>query len=321
MGVLLLSVNGLLVYLAITIVPELVESVISQKLSGYVSTKRLIEVGVMFACLTLDCAVLGWESSALRKLFQFSNSAMHDFTMWLIAVSGLGALGAAVFSFGQTVLAPKVAQAMAGPIQIESLQGHWMGFVASFLVIDFVYYWYHRALHRLRFAWEFHKYHHAATEFTLLTGARVHLLENAVFVVAVSFPVAIIGIPPETFLAVAIAFAAIDMMQHSMVDWDYGVVGRWAFFSPTGHRIHHSMLQEHRDHNFGNFLTIWDHMFGTWYAGDAVCNEIGIDDNHFKNENPISAHLDCILRSFWVLRPRNSAVRPKFNEGAADIGH
>jgi hypothetical protein len=54
-------------------------------------------------------------------------------------------------------------------------------------------------------------------------------------------------------------------------------LGRWVIVSPQYHQIHHSMDEEHRDLNF-SVCPIWDHLFGTWYAGSRVPSAYGIPD-------------------------------------------
>ena len=38
---------------------------------------------------------------------------------------------------------------------------------------------------------------------------------------------------------------------------------------PQAHRIHHSILERHRDKNFAAFFPVWDILFGTFYRPKA----------------------------------------------------
>ena len=46
------------------------------------------------------------------------------------------------------------------------------GWVLTFVVIDFVFYWYHRAQHRVRFIWCAHVVHHSSEHMNLGTALR-----------------------------------------------------------------------------------------------------------------------------------------------------
>src|SRR6185437_3768905 len=45
--------------------------------------------------------------------------------------------------------------------------------IAGFLVVEFVYYWQHRASHRVRWMWATHAVHHSAEQMTLLSALRL----------------------------------------------------------------------------------------------------------------------------------------------------
>jgi hypothetical protein len=69
----------------------------------------------------------------------------------------------------------------------------------------------------------------------------------------------------------------IGQLQHSELPWSFGWFGRWVVTSPQVHQIHHSIDEEHRDHNFSN-CPLWDQLFGTWYGGPNRPSAYGIAD-------------------------------------------
>ncbi len=87
-----------------------------------------------------------------------------------------------------------------------------------------------------------------------------------------------------------------------MADWTFGWIGTWIIFSPVGHRVHHSQLEEHWDKNFGNMFTWWDHIFGTYYRGDAVNDSVGLVDNPLAGRGVLEGFADCLVRSAEVAR-------------------
>lgn len=150
--------------------------------------------------------------------------------------------------------------------------------LAYLLIVDFVDYWMHRTSHRVSWWWEGHKLHHSATNFNLLTSIRHHPIDNALGMAFTAVPMAMIGISPEDYLIVRLLQALMNYLQHSMLPWRFGFLGRYLLMSPIDHRIHHSPYPVHWDKNFGHYLIIWDRLFGTYYAGDFVNERVGLSD-------------------------------------------
>jgi sterol desaturase/sphingolipid hydroxylase (fatty acid hydroxylase superfamily) len=78
-----------------------------------------------------------------------------------------------------------------------------------------------------------------------------------------------------------------DRFVHANVKVNLGWLG-WVFVSPQFHRVHHSKDPEHLDTNFGAFLSIFDHLFGTAHPSRSVYPETGIDDGQFPLEDRVS---------------------------------
>jgi sterol desaturase/sphingolipid hydroxylase (fatty acid hydroxylase superfamily) len=59
----------------------------------------------------------------------------------------------------------------------------------------------------------------------------------------------------------------------------------WVFVTPRYHHIHHNGNPQHYTANFGNLLTIWDRLFGTYANPEKVdpILQFGIGEK----ENPI----------------------------------
>jgi sterol desaturase/sphingolipid hydroxylase (fatty acid hydroxylase superfamily) len=68
-------------------------------------------------------------------------------------------------------------------------------------------------------------------------------------------------------IALAI-FAAGSMFRHSSVWIHFGILNA-VFYGPAHHQIHHSAEERHRNRNLGASLSIWDHLFGTYYSPSA----------------------------------------------------
>lgn len=98
-------------------------------------------------------------------------------------------------------------------------------------------------------------------------------------------------------------------IYHANLRTNYGWL-RYVLVTPQSHRIHHSMLPEHLDSNFGVNLSIWDHLFGTQYRNYDEYPVTGIEDEAFPHEQSrrpgaLAATLvDQFLYPFRLLRRR-----------------
>ncbi len=256
--------------------------------------------GLLLLCLlTVELLAIGWRASSIRRLtVRPSPSARSDLVIASLLVLGYGTGLAAVATGFASTLVPKWIARSSLALAIPDVQPAWLRWVLWFLVADLVKYGYHRALHTVQFMWQAHKVHHAATEFTVLTGNRIHPLEHAGLFLVLSLPLLVTGAPPSALLAVYALQRVIDWLQHSPVLWDFGWVGQWVVFSPVGHRIHHSPLEEHWDTNFGDFLVIWDRLFGTWYDGPIVNEELGLSTGQWSESGPLEQLVDAAVLSY-----------------------
>jgi sterol desaturase/sphingolipid hydroxylase (fatty acid hydroxylase superfamily) len=150
------------------------------------------------------------------------------------------------------------------------------GFAVFYLLSSFIGYWQHRLMH-WRWFWQLHRFHHAATEFNILTTFRVNPAE-AITVVPAVLPFFFLKVPNVgLFAAFVVANQVLASLQHSSLPWTLGWLGRWVVTAPTNHQVHHSIDPEHRDKNFSS-CPLWDHMFGTWYGGPNRPTAYGIPD-------------------------------------------
>lgn len=251
----------------------------------------------LFIVLAIDLVALGWSRSALRQLTSFSRSARADLLVAGLHWTGWSTMLVTAFSGGLLMIAGKLVR-LPGSLEIASqIAPVWLQILVVFLVIDCSNYWYHRVAHEIEFLWEAHKYHHAATTFTVLTGNRIHALDEVCRQVIILIPLTLLGVSAPMYVAVRYGILAFDMLQHSMVPWTYGWFGRWVVFSPVGHRIHHSQERDHWDCNYGDILVIWDRLFGTWYAGDRINPTVDVSDNPYNARAVVVEYLDCAARS------------------------
>jgi sterol desaturase/sphingolipid hydroxylase (fatty acid hydroxylase superfamily) len=136
-------------------------------------------------------------------------------------------------------------------------------FIGVILIVDFVYYWMHRAMHRVRWFWASHAVHHSSTHLNLSAAYRLGWTELLSGTWLFLLPLAWLGIPP---LAVFAAFA-LNLGYQFFMHTEFS--GRlpgfdFVFNAPRHHRVHHAHNPGCVDRNFGGVLMVWDRLFGTF---------------------------------------------------------
>ena len=147
----------------------------------------------------------------------------------------------------------------------------WALAVGGLVFMDFVEYLVHRFAHRWRPFWLLHSVHHSDPHVDLTTGARHHPLDTTISLVIRFALYLVLGLPLWIELIRAITVNVMSLWQHANVrspGWLEAL--RPVLMTPSVHRIHHSPDQPLVDRNFGQILTVWDRLFGTYAepAGD-----------------------------------------------------
>jgi sterol desaturase/sphingolipid hydroxylase (fatty acid hydroxylase superfamily) len=132
--------------------------------------------------------------------------------------------------------------------------------------------------------WPFHRLHHSGTRLSPLTASRNNPLEVAFEQFLRVWPIVLCPISLTSFLTLNSLLYLHSTIHHIDVPWTWGWFGRWILVSPQGHRIHHSPIPEHFNKNLGTWA-FWDHLFGTWYDGTLINDEVGLGEPLHNNRN------------------------------------
>lgn len=134
--------------------------------------------------------------------------------------------------------------------------------IAVLLIVDFSYYWMHRAMHRVRWFWATHAVHHSTTRINLTAAYRLGWTDLISGTWLFFVPAVLLGIPP---VAVLLAFGANLLYQFFLHTEAIGRLGplEWVLNTPHHHRMHHAHNEGCLDRNFGGILIVWDRLFGT----------------------------------------------------------
>jgi sterol desaturase/sphingolipid hydroxylase (fatty acid hydroxylase superfamily) len=202
------------------------------------------------------------------------------------------------------------------------LKSPW-AWAALFIGQDFLYYWMHRADHRIRWLWASHSVHHSPNDLNL--SAAYRLGWTARFSVAPLFfaPLVLLGFPP---LVVGGALAANLLYQFWLhAPWipRLGPL-EWVLNTPAHHRVHHASNPEYLDANFGGVLIVFDRLFGTLREERAdVPIRYGLTVP-IKSYNPIFIGLHewiAIARDLFAVRNVRDFIRSTVGPPGASPTH
>jgi sterol desaturase/sphingolipid hydroxylase (fatty acid hydroxylase superfamily) len=145
------------------------------------------------------------------------------------------------------------------PIHLPNV---WWVWVLALVFDDFLYYWYHRFSHEMRFLWNFHVVHHSSEHYNLSVALRQSWFVNAVNWIFY-LPMAFLGFP----LAMRATAHGLNLIYQFFIHTKF--VPKLGFFenifnTPSHHRVHHGVNSPYLDKNYAGIFIIWDRLFGTF---------------------------------------------------------
>ena len=175
-------------------------------------------------------------------------------------------------------------------ITVNELLPTWAVWIITFVMIDFVYYWYHRFSHRVRFMWAVHMNHHSSEEMNFTVSLRQAWF-GPITKVPFFIVMPLIGFDPIITAVAGVASTLWGVIGHTQWIRRLGVL-EYILVTPSSHRVHHGSNECYIDKNYGNLLIVWDRLFGT-FAEEIETVRFGIREN-VKTFNPIK-----ITFMFW----------------------
>ena len=175
-------------------------------------------------------------------------------------------------------------------ITVNELLPTWAVWIVTFVMIDFVYYWYHRFSHRVRFMWAVHMNHHSSEEMNFTVSLRQAWF-GPITKVPFFIVMPLIGFDPIITAVAGVASTLWGVIGHTQWIRRLGVL-EYILVTPSSHRVHHGSNECYIDKNYGNLLIVWDRLFGT-FAEEIEPVRFGISEN-VKTFNPIK-----ITFMFW----------------------
>ncbi len=224
------------------------------------------------------CMALGWIVEDARPLFRFDYRKWNHARVNLVFFVTVAAIGA-VFAVGMVGLFEWIETSRIGLLQ-NVVWPVWLELVVAVAVLDLVaQYAAHFLLHKLGWMWKFHMVHHSDLKVDATTGTRIHpgdYVFREIFAVAT---IVAIGIPIAGYFFYRFLTIFFTYATHANID-----VPRWldhklsfVFVTPNMHKFHHHNELPWTDTNFGNILSIWDRVFGTFVYDDVKRIRYGLE--------------------------------------------
>ena len=157
--------------------------------------------------------------------------------------------------------------------------------VAAYVIVDFLFYWYHRAIHEVRVGWAAHVNHHSSQQFNVGTALRASFVEAWIEPFCL-IPALLVGINPIMVIAL---LSLNHLYQYWLHTRHIGKLGplEWVMNTPSNHRVHHGSNLQYCDKNYGGTFIIWDRLFGSYEPEEE---EVIYGIRHqLETRNPVTA--------------------------------
>jgi len=166
----------------------------------------------------------------------------------------------------------------------------WLQVVLGVMLLDLIGgYCIHRTEHSIRWMWEFHVIHHSDENIDVTSGLRHHPFETVFRLSSQAFAILICGIPMGVVFLYGLISIFFAQLTHANISPPVALDRFFSliFVTPNMHKVHHHRTKPLTNTNYGNVLSIWDRMFGTFAEVDATTLHYGLDsmphpDDHLK---------------------------------------
>jgi sterol desaturase/sphingolipid hydroxylase (fatty acid hydroxylase superfamily) len=191
----------------------------------------------------------------------------------------------------------------------------WVEFLLAVAILDFTIYLQHVLFHAVPVLWRLHRMHHADLDFDVTTGARFHPIEILLSMIVKFAAIAALGPSAVAVLVFEVLLNGMAMFNHANVRLPLGLdrLLRRIVVTPDMHRVHHSILPNETNSNFGFNLSWWDRLFGTYRDQPAAGHEgmtIGIEQ--FRDAREL--RLDRLLAQPFRGRAGTYAINRRSGE-------
>ncbi len=172
----------------------------------------------------------------------------------------------------------------------------WLALPLAVITLDFIIYLQHVMFHAIPLLWRLHMVHHADLDLDVTSGARFHPIEIILSMGIKLASVVLIGASPEAVIIFELLLNMSAMFNHSNVKIPkkMDTILRYFIVTPDMHLIHHSVVPEETNRNFGFSLPWWDRLLGT-YKSEPRAGYLGMNIGLDQFRDPLKLTLPQIL--------------------------
>lgn len=207
----------------------------------------------------LIAAELGYARLGRRSLYRLNDSISDLSAGTLSQIAGIFTKLLLLGVYGYLFEHARVQRLLPLP----EWSNHALGWIASFVLVDLAYYWFHRVSHEVNLFWAGHVVHHSSEEYNLAVALRQSAI-GGVFGWVFYAPLALLGLPWEQF---AVCYALNLVYQFWIHTRAIGRLPAWCeavLNTPSHHRVHHGVNPEYQDRNYAGVFITWDRLWGTF---------------------------------------------------------
>lgn len=225
--------------------------------SGYETVVRLSVFFFMFV------TIASWELTMPRREL-ITPKWIRWRSNWSITVINTAVIQLLfpILGIGMAVIAAQNGWGVLNTLNVSE------GFAIAIFILtfDLAIYWQHRIFHLIPVLWRLHRMHHIDPDFDVSTGIRFHPLSSLLSMLIKLSVIVLMGPPVVAVLISEVLLNATAMFNHGNIHISPKVdrVLRWFMVTPDMHRIHHSVVEDEHNRNFGFNFPWWDHLFGSY---------------------------------------------------------
>jgi sterol desaturase/sphingolipid hydroxylase (fatty acid hydroxylase superfamily) len=191
--------------------------------------------------------------------------------------------------------------------------------ILAIVAADFLAWLHHVVRHKVRWCLWFHMIHHSQTRMNLWTDSRYHVVEYFVAAVIVFLPVFAFKLGRSATFWLAWLMLWYPRLYHANIRSTFGVL-RFVLVTPQSHRVHHSLLPQHQDKNFGVLFSVWDRVFGTQSPDEDVYPDTGVRAADFPHEAGWGSVLSLRAFAAQMIYPFRLVGRWMMNRAPGTLG-
>ncbi|MCB0761962.1 MAG: sterol desaturase family protein [Flavobacteriales bacterium] len=165
----------------------------------------------------------------------------------------------------------------------------WLELIITVVFLDLVaQYLVHVLLHKVHWMWRLHLVHHSDTHVDASTGTRHHPLDYVLRETFAAGALFLLGAPFGFYVFYRLLTVLFTYVTHANIRLPERIDRALSliFVTPNLHKFHHHNKTIWTDSNYGNVLSIWDRIFGTFIYDDPDRIVYGVDVmDETKDEN------------------------------------